>query len=84
VKVPAAARSMACPPPTEPVKLMKSKAAFGDQRLGALVIEEDVLEQAAGTPAFGEGRTSRSPASSVCVACLRMTELPAISAGRSC
>ena len=58
------------------------EALGGDQRLGGRVIEEDVLEQVLPAPRPpSKARTRRSPASSVCVACLMITALPAIRAG---
>jgi hypothetical protein len=65
MKVPAAAFSMACPPPTEPVKLTKSTARFTNQRRRGVVIEHQVLEHISGTPAAWKASAMRSPTFSV-------------------
>jgi hypothetical protein len=60
MKVPAAAFSMACPPPTEPVKLTKSTCPPEISSDGVMV-EHDVLEHASGTPASWNASARCSP-----------------------
>jgi hypothetical protein len=55
VKVPAAAFSIACPPPTEPVKLTKPKELRGDQGFGRGMVKDDVLEHILGDACGVEG-----------------------------
>ncbi len=81
MNVPAAARSMARPPFTDPVKLMKSKAPSPISVSVVAWSRKKFWKTSAGTPASAKARTIRSPTSSVCVACLITTALPAISAG---
>ena len=54
--MPAAARSIALPPATEPVKLTWSTLPERDQLLGLLVAEHEILEEALRQPGFVGGR----------------------------
>ena len=55
--------------------------AGAEQSFGLRVVQHDVLENAFRQPGLLEGLAKRSPTSSVCAACLRITVEPAISAG---
>ncbi len=79
--MPAAARSMVRPPATDPVKLTKSKAPAAIRSSVVRWSRNRLTNTSSGTPASTKARTMRSPASSVCVACLMTTALPAIRAG---
>ncbi len=57
------------------------EAAGRNQRRGRLMVEEDVLEDILRNAGLDEGLHQRSPTRIVWLACLRMTVLPAISAG---
>ena len=81
MKVPAAAFSMARPPATEPVKLtwsiLPEPSSFSVWAWFITMFWNTPF----GRPAFSNACAKRSPTSSVCAACFRMTVLPAISAG---
>ncbi|MNE96360.1 hypothetical protein D3C80_1945540 [compost metagenome] len=79
--MPAAARSIARPPSTEPVKLTKLNRP---SEISAEVVpwsRKTLMKTSSGTPASTKARTIRSPTSSVCAACLMTTVFPAIRAG---
>ena len=80
--MPAAARSIAAAALHRAGEVDVVDLARADQLLGVGVVEHEVLEQPLGQPGrLGNASAKRSPTSSVCEACLRITALPAISAG---
>ena len=82
MNVPAAARSIARPPATEPVKLQWSTRPGGEHARGLLVAEDEVAEQAL-RQAGGVHRRLEALArrGSSATACLSSTALPATRAG---
>ena len=71
---PAAARSIARPPATEPVKLRRGRRSPApSMRLGLLVAEDEVLEQALrADPPRSNAIGETLAGSRVCAECLRM------------
>ena len=55
--------------------------ARADQLLGLLVDQDEILEQALRQAGAPNASANRSPTSSVCAACFRITALPAIRPG---
>jgi len=81
MKVPAAAFSIARPPATEPVKLQWSTLPDASSLSVCPWLMTRFWNRPFGRPALSKAAWKRSPTSSVCAACLRITALPAISAG---
>ena len=80
--MPAAARSIACPPATEPVKFTCPNARSAISCDVVSWSRKTFANTSPGTPAASTNAAAmRSPTSSVWVACLSTTALPAISAG---
>ena len=78
---PAAARSMACPPPTEPVKFTKLNARAAIRLSVVAWSSTTFWNTSAGTPASWKAWARRSPTRRVCEACFKTTVFPAIKAG---